>query len=431
MTEADILKSLKGMKDFMPEEQLVRNYIIDKLKHIFEIYGYLPLETPILHPFELLASKYAGGAEILKEVYKLKDQGMRNLGLRYDLTVPFSKVIAADPYLALPFRRYEIGKVFRDGPVKLGRTREFYQCDVDVCGVSGNEIEVELFEMILLAFESLGLDVELIWNNRKFLSGLIIESGISNELISSTILIVDKLDKYSKEEVLKELISAGINNKSAEKLFYYFNLNLEQLETEFVNTNNQLLQEGLNEVRNIINLIDMFKLTDRCRFMPFLARGLEIYTGTVWEIKDKTKKLTSSLGGGGRYDKIITNFVNNGTEYPAVGTSFGLEPIYELLKLNGLSEKINKYDVYVYPFNLTEEVFEIVKKLRQEGFKTIIELQKIKLKKALSWADKNNINNIIIIGEDEIKNNVVSYKNMAQSSQETIALNELIIKLKN
>lgn len=429
MTEQDILKTLKGTKDFMPEEQLIRNFIIDKLKHIFEIYGYLPLESAILNPFELLASKYAGGAEILKEVYKLKDQGLRNLGLRYDLTVPFAKVIASDPYLTLPFRRYEIGKVFRDGPVKLGRSREFYQCDVDVCGIAGNEIEVELFEMILLAFESLNLDVELIWNNRKFLSGIILESGIKTELVSTTILIVDKLDKYSKADILKEMESVGIAAEHSARLFEFFALGLSDLEKTFNNTNNQLLAEGLQEVKNIVTLINMLNLKDKCRFVPFLARGLEIYTGTVWEIKDKTNKISSSLGGGGRYDNIITNFVGNGTEYPAVGTSFGLEPIYELLRLNGLEEKINKYDVYVYAFDLSEEVFNIARQLRQKGFKTIVELQKIKLKKALAWADKNNINNIVIIGEDEIKNNVVSYKNMAQSTQETLTLSELIAKL--
>ena len=141
------IQNIKGSMDYLPEEQIIRNKTINILSSTFESYGYLPVETTTICYYDLLASKYAGGAEILKEVYKLNDQGERNLALRYDLTVPFSKVIAMNKGLNLPFRRYEIGKVFRDGPVKVGRNREFYQCDVDVCGINGQYVEAELFAM--------------------------------------------------------------------------------------------------------------------------------------------------------------------------------------------------------------------------------------------------------------------------------------------
>ncbi len=423
------LRNLKGTKDFMPEEQLIRNKIMNTLKEVFELYGFLPLETPILCTYDLLASKYAGGSEILKEVYKLTDQGKRELGLRYDLTVPFSKVIATNPELTLPFRRYEIGKVFRDGPVKVGRSREFYQCDVDLCGISGNDIEVEIFDMILEAFKRLNLQVEVIWNNRKFLSGIILEAGIEEGKISSTILTVDKLEKVGMENVEKELMSEGLTKKQITNLFTYFNLTLDQLNKEFASTQNQMLNDGLLEVNNITKLTQGLGISHQTRFVPFLARGLEIYTGTVWEISDTTGTITSSLGGGGRYDNIITKFIDDGKQYPAVGTSFGLEPIYELLKQVN-AQAIAQKRVYLFAFERTPQVFAIAKQLRQNGIGVVMEMQNIKLKKALPWAEKNGLNHVVIVGEDELASGTVTYKNLLRSSQETLALNEFIATLK-
>ena len=171
-----IIQNVKGSMDYLPKEQILRNRVINVLSDTFQEYGYLPLETTTLCYYDLLASKYAGGAEILKEVYKLKDQGNRELGLRYDLTVPFSKIICMNlnKEIELPFRRYEIGKVYRDGPVKLGRDREFYQCDVDVCGISSLLAEAELLQMASICYKELSINIDIKWNNRKFLSGLII-----------------------------------------------------------------------------------------------------------------------------------------------------------------------------------------------------------------------------------------------------------------
>lgn len=429
MQKLEELRNLKGTKDFLPEDQLIRNFIMDTLKGVFELYGFLPLETPILCSYDLLASKYAGGAEILKEVYKLTDQGKRQLGLRYDLTVPFAKVIATNQELSLPFRRYEIGKVFRDGPVKLGRSREFYQCDVDVCGIAGNDVEVELFDMILEGYKRLGLEVELIWNNRKFLSGLMQECGIAEQLVAPAILSVDKLEKVGQKNVEKELVDAGIEQSKIDQLFEWFALDFAGFEALFANTQNELLQQGLTEVARILELIKALGLSKNTRFVPFLARGLEIYTGTVWEVLDKSGIMSSSLGGGGRYDNIIANFVDNGQAYPAVGTSFGLEPIFELLKQKA-QMNFAKNKVYIYPFELKPKVFQIAKQLRMAGLEVVLELNKLKLKKALPWAEKQGINHVLILGDDELDNNVVSYKNLAASTQETLPILEFVEKLK-
>lgn len=421
------LMNLKGTNDFLPEEQIIRNKITDTLRKYFESYGFLPLETPQLCYYDLLASKYAGGSEILKEVYKFTDQGSRQIGLRYDLTVPFSKVIGMNKGLILPFKRYEIGKVFRDGPVKLGRAREFYQCDVDACGVESPAAEIEYFNMTKKVFKEFGIDIEIRFNNRKFLSGILEYSGASKENISAFITSVDKLDKMTREEVEKELI-VHTDKIVIDKVFNYFNYSFNDLKNELENTNIEILKQGLDELDKLINLINELGLNDTCVFTPFLARGLEIYTGSVWEIFDKSKKFKSALGAGGRYDKIITNFLHNGNEYPAIGMSFGLEPIYELLRQRD-DEKVIKYDVYVYAFNIDKNLFEISELLRNNNLKVLTELNNIKLKKAMNTANRENIKYVVIIGEDELKCNSVSLKNMITGEQEIVKIDELVSKI--
>ncbi|NLC48678.1 MAG: histidine--tRNA ligase, partial [Tenericutes bacterium] len=339
------LMNLKGTNDFLPEEQIIRNKIVDTLKKVFESYGYLPLETPILCYYELLASKYAGGSEILKEVYKLSDQADRLIGLRYDLTVPFSKVLGMNKGIILPFKRYEIGKVFRNGPVKAGRAREFYQCDVDACGLESPYAEVEYFSMTKDVFEALDIEVEVHYNNRKFLYGLLEHLNVNKDDISKFIVCVDKLDKLSEEDVKGEL-KEFVNGNIIEEVFGYFKLDFNTLFDKLNESNVTLLKEGLDELNKLNILLKELSMDKLCIFTPFLARGLDIYTGSVWEIFTKDKSFTSAVGGGGRYDNIITKFLNDGQVYPAIGFSFGLEPIYELLKTRE-SFQVNKYDIYV------------------------------------------------------------------------------------
>ena len=418
------LKNIKGTKDFLPQEQLVRNKIISTLTEVFITYGYLPLETSTLCYFDLLASKYAGGAEILKEVYKLKDQGNRDLGLRYDLTVPFAKVIAMTKDLTLPFRRYEIGKVYRDGPVKLGRDREFYQRDVDVCGISGSLVEAELLSLASTCYQKLGIDIYIEWNNRKLLSGLIMESNIPEDLVTKVILSVDKLAKIGKDGVMKELEEYNIDPSSLNKLFSYFELSIIELEQTLSNSNNSILKEGLQEAIELNNYLNKLGLTE-CRFTPYLARGLEIYTGTVWEVFDKQKRITSSIGAGGRYDKIITNFIDDGNTYPALGMTFGLVPIYEILTMNKDASKEKVYDLYIIPMDTDIESLSLANKLREKGLNVIIEMNKKKVKKALDWANRHNLPYVIIIGENELNNNTIQIKDMFNSTNTDISLDDI------
>ena len=408
-----ILQNVKGSMDYLPDEQIVRNRVIQTLSQTFEEYGYLPVETTTLCYYDLLASKYAGGAEILKEVYKLKDQGMRDLALRYDLTVPFAKIISMNKGLNLPFRRYEIGKVYRDGPVKVGRNREFYQCDVDVCGIPGQFVEAELFDMAFRGYQSLGLDVYIEWNNRKFLSGLIRYCGISEELVSRVILSVDKLAKIGEDGVKKELEDYHVDASSLERLFSYFKLDIHDLEREFSSVDDELLQSGIQEILALNQYLTDLHLPD-CRFTPYLARGLEIYTGTVWEVFDASHTLTCALGGGGRYDKIITNFIDDGNGYPAVGMSFGLVPICEILRKKNTQESSPLHDLYIIPYDDKGNVLSLLvaHNLRSCGVKVMIEMNHRKVKKCFEWANKNKIPYVTVIGDSEIESGKIQVKNM-------------------
>ena len=256
------LLNVKGTSDSLPKKEIIKRKVVNTLTDTFEKFGYLPLDTSILCYYDLLASKYSGGSEILKEVYTLKDQGERDLGLRYDLTVPFAKVISmnAGKEITLPFKRYEVGKVFRDGPVKTGRAREFYQCDVDVCGIEGSYIEAEMLSMTSLAYKRLGIDIYIEINNRKLLQGFIIDSQIPEELASNVILSVDKLAKIGEAGVKKELEEYQIDENKLNKLFNYFKLSIEDLDS--LNIINEYFIQGREEIKELFTYIKELGLTE-------------------------------------------------------------------------------------------------------------------------------------------------------------------------
>ncbi len=423
------IQNLKGTTDYLPEEQVLRDKITNNLKQIFETYGYMPIKTPILNKYDLLSYKYEDDAEILNETYKLTDQAERKLGLRYDLTIPFCKVIALNKDLRMPFKRYEIGKVFRNGPVKLGRMREFYQCDVDVVGIDSRMIEIEQLIMVKKAFDKLNIDILIKWNNRKLMSGLIKYCNIDDNSIDKVISIIDHMEKVSNRELIAEFEKNNISNDKAIEILDIFKLTLDEYNSKFENTDISLIREGLSEINEINSLIKEFNLSDCTLFSPTLARGLSIYTGIVFEFFDKKLRITSSLGGGGRYDKIITDFIDNGEKYPACGLSFGLEPIYAILK-----EEISKsslIDCLVIPMNQDIEALKLTTKLRENNIKAVLEMNKRKIKKSFEFANKENIKYVIVVGEDEVAQKKYSLKNMETGNQELLSCDEIVDVIKN
>ncbi len=412
------IKNVKGGYDFLPNEQRIRNYIMDVLKDTFAKYGYGPIETPILCYYDILVDKYDENNDIVNEIYKLKDQGNRSLGLRYDLTVPFAKCIALNKNLIrFPFKRYEISKVFRDGPVKVGRDREFTQCDVDVVGVDGEQIEAELLCLYVDAFSKLEIDVMIKYNNRKLMKGLLLVSGVKEEILSETITIVDKINKISKEEFENNLINLGIEKNNIELIFNYFSMSLKELCKTFEASDNKLINEGLLELTELENYIDKLGLNDSCVFTSSLARGQEYYTGNVFEVYDKELRVTSSIGGGGRYDKMITEFINDGEKYPAVGISFGLTCIYEILKSKSELKDSAGIDIFIIPMGTKVESLSLAREFRKLGYRVDIDMSGKKIKNSMSYANREMIPYVIVLGENEISSNLFKVKDMFNNKE--------------
>lgn len=420
------IQNIKGGYDFLPREQIIRNYINNTLKETFAEYGYLPIETPILCYYDILAGKYDENNDILKEIYKLKDQGNRSLGLRYDLTVPFAKFIALNKNeLKLPFKRYEINKVFRDGPVKVGRDREFTQCDVDVVGLTGQLIEAELLSLYIKAFTKLNININIKYNSRNLMRGLIKSCNIKEELISKVITIIDKIDKLNKEEFITELTNLNISLNQANQILDIFNYSLEDLNKIYKNNKIEEITIGLQELNQLEEYLSKLNITSYCTFQPSLARGQDYYTGNVFEVYESTGKLNCAIGGGGRYDQMITDFINDGNTYPAVGISFGLTSIFELLKDNQTLTNTSPIDIYIIPMNTEIESLKLANNLRDLNYKVDFDMTSKKIKKSLDYCNKENIPYVIILGEDEIKNNSFKLKDMNNKTEYLIKFTEL------
>lgn len=291
------IQNVKGSYDYESKDQIIRNYISDTLKNVFEKYGYKPLSTSILCYYDLLSLKYDDNNDILKEIYKVKDQAERSLALRYDLTVPFAKYIAINKNINLPYKRYEIGKVFRDGPVKKGRIREFIQCDVDCVGIEGQLVEAELVSLYIEGYKKLGIDIIIKYNNRKIMTGIIEICNIPEEKIASTITIIDKFEKLTKEEIKLEFEKIGLERIQIEALIEYLNMDFNNIKRELGNIENCILQEGIMEIEELNKYIKNLNLSKYVQFVASLARGQEYYTGTVFEVYQVNGEIKSSIGG--------------------------------------------------------------------------------------------------------------------------------------
>lgn len=409
-----IYQNVKGTMDYLPREEEIRRNIRRTMEDVFIQYGCKPLETPILNYQELLASKYAGGAEILEEMYTLSDRGKRELALRYDLTIPFAKVVAMNPTLKMPFKRYEIGKVFRDGPIKTGRYREFTQCDVDIVGVPSQMAEAELMMMALNIFDKLKMEVTIQYNNRKLLVGFLRQLNIADQLINRVILIVDKIEKISKEKIKEELRDAGLEQTVIEEIDAFLQKDLIGIIEYYqqLAEKEESIRQGLEEWNELQSYIKKLGLEQYCVFNPFLARGLEIYTGTIYEIFLTDKRIKSSIGSGGRYDNAIGGLIGSKQTYATVGISFGLDVIFSALLLDKIDFDDAKLDYYIIPIGRPLEAFLVAKTLRDKGFKVELELGKKKLVKALDKANKEGVKKVIILGDEEVAGNMYKVRDM-------------------
>ncbi len=408
---------LKGTQDSEPKDQIRINAILDIIRANFESYGFRPLDTPIVEYFETLTLKYDKNAEIVEEIFKLSDRGKRKLGLRYDLTTPLSRYVAANnKKLKKPFRRYQIGKVFRDGPIKTGRAREFIQCDGDVIGTSGVEIEAELLTMFYNTYKELGITPILEINNNKILRGALLQEGFKQKDLSSIILSIDKLKKIGEKGVLDEIKEKGFDIKKAKAAIE--TLSAKDFKAIEKLTNDDLLKEGIEELKKLTAMLKEFKVEFRINFS--MSRGLDIYTGNIWESYDKKEKITSSLGSGGRYDKVIGEYASSNEEIPAVGVSFGLVPIMACLKDGSEKEGLTQILVVPLEAEFAIQAQTLAQTLRKD-FRTEV-YYGYKLKKAFDYAQYLGCDNIAILGKKDIEEGKYTLKNIVSGKEGKIKL---------
>jgi len=416
----------KGTRDLSPEEAIVRNKIVGTLKDVFEVYGYSPLETPNIERWDILSSKYAGGDEILKETFRFKDQGKRELGLRYDLTVPMCRYISMNPNIKMPFKRYAIGDVFRDGPIEKARYRQFTQCDVDVVGVSGMTADAEILTLTQTAFKKLGFDSVIRINNRKLLNELLLNAGVDKEKIDTVTLSIDKLEKFGLESVKKELKQKKINEKTIKKIVTLINLkgNNKQKINKLKKTIKK--SEGMDEIVELISLLNILKIN--VDFDVSLARGLSYYTGTIMEVYLKDSIVKSSVCAGGRYDNMIGSFLGKGN-YPAVGISFGLDRIYDAYVEKSKSEQKTVTQVYIIPIGTFKDSLRIAEELRNENINIDIDLSEKGPSKNLQYANALGIPYVLFVGKEELKQGKVKLKNMDSGKEKLMNAKELVLFL--
>jgi histidyl-tRNA synthetase len=432
-----------------------RNYIFDTIKKVFQLYGYLPIETPAMENLSTLVGKY--GEEGDKLLFKILNSGdflnkieaidpekkdsnklafqITEKGLRYDLTVPFARyVVMHRNEINFPFKRYQIQPVWRADRPQRGRYREFYQCDIDVIGSDALLNEVELIQVVDDIFSKLNVSIEIKLNNRKILAGIAEMVGENDKMMDITIAI-DKLDKIGIENVNKELLEKGVSEAAIEKLQPILNMTGNQQEKlrllqDFLKTSETGIN-GIEEILYIFNKVAEVGVESKVELDLTLARGLNYYTGAIIEVKAANVQI-GSICGGGRYDNLTGIFGMEGTS--GVGISFGADRIYDVLNELDLFPENKEISTLVFFVNFGEEeekyAIRILQKIRKAGINAEIFPESDKLKRQMNYADKKNIPFVVIIGQDEIERDVLSVKDMKTGRQEEMRLTDFIMKVK-
>jgi histidyl-tRNA synthetase len=443
----------KGTRDFGPKEVYKRNYIFGTIRSVFEKYGYQPLETPTMENLETLTGKYGeegdqllfkvlDSGDFLKdvrpEVYESKDAkklsfAIASKGLRYDLTIPFARyVVMNQSEITFPFKRYQIQPVWRADRPQKGRYREFYQCDVDVVGSNSLLNEAELVQIYDEVFDKLGVAVTIKLNNRKLLAGLAEMAGVSDQLTHLTVAI-DKLDKIGAEGVTKELITRGINPSVLDFLIETEGMeNREKLAKVKEHLKNSTIGlQGVAEMETVLNYLDMATFYGaNIEFDLTLARGLNYYTGTIFEVKADAVEM-GSIGGGGRYDNLTGMFGLNGVS--GVGVSFGAERIYDVMEeLELFPDAVDRGTMALFiNFGGVYEKAALgyLQKLRKAGVSAELFPSDDKMAKQMKYANAKNVHFVVFVGEEELKREKITVKNMLTGEQNELVIEQLITLL--
>ena len=442
----------KGTRDFSALEMTRRNYIFDTIKAVFRRYGYLPIETPAMENLSTLLGKY--GDEGDKLLFKILNSGdflgtaggplpanseraslmLCEKGLRYDLTVPFARfVVQHQGELTFPFKRYQIQPVWRADRPQKGRYREFYQCDVDIVGSSSLLSEVELIQIVDDVFTQLGISVTLKINNRKVLAGIAEAIGEAEHMVDITVAI-DKMEKVGADNVNAELLSKGLAAQSVDRLQPFLTMTgtrADKLDKLTGLIDNPIGRQGISELTSLFHYVDALDIHIPIDLDLTLARGLNYYTGAIFEVKANDVTI-GSITGGGRYDNLTGIF---GLEnMSGVGISFGADRIYDVMtQLNLFPEAtIDNVRVVFCNFGGDDEIYSLRKltKLRHAGINAEMYPDPTKVKRQMQYADRRHIPYVALCGEAERTTNTLTLKNMATGEQQTITLDEAIRQLK-
>lgn len=418
-------QAVKGMRDFWPGEMVKRQFVLDVIRKTAEKWGFLPMDTPALESFELLAAKGGGGEEIKKEIYYFKDQGDRELGLRFDLTVPTARVIASKLDLPLPFKRYQTGKVWRYDNPQAGRYREFQQFDLDIFGSTKPEADAEIIAATCDVFDSLGFeDFVIRLNNRKLIEAFVQSLKIEN--VVDVFRSVDKLDKIGEDGVKKELVGKLKDEKKIQKILNFIKTKgdvkvLDKIE-KLVGTD--LGKTAIQELRVVIECIKAFGYDKNVQIDLSLIRGLEYYTGSVFEVAVSGGKL--SLAGGGRYDNMIEAF--GGRKTPAVGIGLGFERIVDTMIQNSMVRVEPPIKLFVVAVNdaVRIDALKICQRFRREGIPSDFDVSGKNLSGQLKYASSASIPWVIFVGEKELKEKKFKLRDMVCGEEKTASLEELV-----
>ena len=430
-------KTLSGFMELLPNEQVLFNQMQDKIRESYEKFGFLPIDTPVIESSEVLLAKAGGETE--KQLYNFT-KGDSNLTLRFDLTVPLAKYVA-EYYgqITFPFRRYQIGKVYRGERAQRGRFREFYQCDIDIIGDGNLNIinDAEIPAIMYETFKNLGLENFTIHiNNRKILNGLFEAANVKDKSVD-VMRTLDKIDKIGKEIVVAIFKDDyKMNDESINTIVDFIEINgttdekLKKLE-EF-GINNELYNKGVEELKEVVKHIRLFNVPEEAFEIDLsIARGLDYYTGTVYETFLNEYKSIGSICSGGRYNDLAGYYTDK--ELPGVGMSIGLTRLFFILNDIGLIKADKKSISDVLVVSMVEDLstsIEVANMLRNAGINTEIYFDNKKIKAKFKYADRLNIPYVIVIGEDEINSGLLTIKNMQEGTQEQLKIEDIIEKLK-
>lgn len=426
---------LPGFMELIPSDQILFNKMMDTIRKNYEKYGFLPIDTPIIEKSEVLLAK--GGGETEKQVYRIESKSTE-MSMRFDLTVPLARYVSQYySKLEFPFKRYHIGKVYRGERNQKGRFREFYQCDIDIVGNGSLSIinDAEIPALIYSTFKELGFDAFTIYiNNRKMLKGFF--DSLSIEDSTEILRTIDKLEKIGIEGVKKELQSYGLTNQIIDKINDFINIsgsNDEIIEAlRELNLRNEMFNEGLDELDTVVKYIRLFGVPDiNYRIKLSIVRGLDYYTGTVYETFLDDYPSLGSICSGGRYDDLATHYTKQ--KLPGVGMSIGLTRLfYQLREANIISARDSSLTkVLIIPMDgYIEKSIEVANYLRNKEIYTQVYLESAKLGKKFNYADKLNIPYVIVVGEEEFKTNRYSLRDMKTGIQKSLSIEEIIDSLK-